>query len=389
MDAPSPALEAQRKEHPDLGEQIDLLQKYANAKLYHQLTQTLLQYIVSAPFAPGKAGAAEALMGFFNGFIKDFENKFDKVRWVEILAIVCKPQKPEEALELIAAFEASVSKKETRDAKYLLMSLKAEYLVLSGKLDEAKEVLETVGTEIDAAYEVDALIQSHFHQTYALLWKKLGRYQEFYRSSLLFMAFTPVAKIPAADRPQIAYEVAIAALVAAEEFDFGELLQQELLAALDGSEYEWIKDLLKAYGEGKFEMYDAAMAKQKAKIDAVPELKGAVDSVLRPKMAALALMELAFSKPKKQRRLSFEELAQHSRVGPKEVEHLVMKAMSAKLIKGKIDEVQKIVIITWVKPRILDSVRIDLMRERMDAWAAQTGMLLDHIEDLTPELLVS
>jgi len=119
------------------------------------------------------------------------------------------------------------------------------------------------------------------------------------------------------------------------------------------------------------------------------ELKAAEATVLRPKLAALALMELAFRKPKKQRRLSFEELATHCRVGPKEVEHLIMKAMCAQLIKGKIDEVAAVLIITWVKPRILDNARIDVMRERMDQWAQQTGLICEHLEEMTPELLVS
>merc|ERR1712194_61370 len=85
-------------------------------------------------------------------------------------------------------------------------------------------------------------------------------------------------------------------------------------------------------------------------------------TVLRPKMCALALMELAFRKPKKQRRLTFAEIADHCRVGPKEVEFLVMKAMCANLIKGQIDEVEALVMVTWVKPRILDFTRIDLIR---------------------------
>ena len=72
-----------------------------------------------------------------------------------------------------------------------------------------------------------------------------------------------------------------------------------------------------------------------------------------------------------------------------QVEHLVMKSMCADLIRGQINEVNELVTVTWVKPRILDPVRIDLMRERMDAWASQTGLLLEHLEQVTPELLVS
>jgi len=166
--------------------------------------------------------------------------------------------------------------------------------------------------------------------------------------------------IPEEERPKLAFEIGVAALVAEEEFNFGELLQQELLQSLDGSQYAWSKDLLQAFGEGKFEMYDAALSKTRTQIDAVPELKNAETSVLRPKMCALALMELAFRKPKKQRRLSFEEIAQHCRVELKEVEFLVMKAMCADLIHGKIDEVAQLVILTWVNPRILDNARINL-----------------------------
>merc|ERR1712070_500628 len=115
--------------------------------------------------------------------------------------------------------------------------------------------------------------------------------------------------------------------------------------------------------------FDDAMSKHAAQIAATPELKAAMDPVLRPKMAALALMELAFRKPKKQRRLTFEEVAQHCRMDIKGVEHLIMKSMCSGLIKGQIDEVNQLLIITWVKPRILDEARIDLMRQRMDAWA--------------------
>jgi 26S proteasome regulatory subunit N9 len=382
-----PALEEQRKAHPELGELIDQLQKYSSAKLYHQLTQALLQYLTSPPFHPSQASAAKELSAFFEGFIKGFETKFDKIRWVEILSIVSKPQTPDAALELILPYEASMASE--RDAKFMWTALKADKLTLSGKLDEAKELLEELGAEIDKAYEVDALIQSNFYKTYANLWKKLGRHQEFYRSSILYLKFTPIARIPQEERAPLAFEIGIAAMLAAEEFNFMELMQQELLASLDGSNYAWIKDLLNAFSEGKFDMYDQALAKHRGQIDALPDLKGAEKSILTPKLQVLAMMELAFRKPKKQRRLSFEELAQHCRADAKEVEHLVMKAMAKKLIKGKIDEVLQMVLVTWVKPRILDTVRIGLMRERMDQWALQTGQWCDKVEELAPELLVS
>lgn len=136
-------------------------------------------------------------------------------------------------------------------------------------------------------------------------------------------------------------------------------------------------------------MYDRALEKHAAKIEATPGLKGKESSIMRPKMCVLALMDLSFRKPQKQRQLTFDELAQHCRVPPKEVEHLVMRAMSADLLQGKIDEVKRIVHVSWVKPRILDNARIGLMRERIDDWVGRTNLLLEHLEDMTPELLVS
>lgn len=276
----------------------------------------------------------------------------------------------------------------SRDAKFLWQTLKGEKLTLSGDTEAAKELLDNLGSEIEAAYEVQALIQSHFHKTKALLWKTLSRPQEFYKSSILYLAFTPLEAIPVEERPRIAFETVVSALVAEEEFNFGELTQQEIIPSLEGSPFAWIRELLQAFSEGKFDLFDSALAKNKAQMDATPELKSAGDT-LRRKMCALSLMELAFRKPKKQRRLNFGEIAQHCRVGASEVEHLVMKSMCADLIRGQIDEVNELVTVTWVKPRILDPVRIDLMRERMDAWASQTGLLLEHLEQVTPELLVS
>eukprot|EP00932_Pfiesteria_piscicida_P019568 SRR837773.6393.p1 GENE.SRR837773.6393~~SRR837773.6393.p1 ORF type:complete len:272 (+),score=123.14 SRR837773.6393:226-1041(+) len=268
-------------------------------------------------------------------------------------------------------------------------ALKAEKQIGAGQVDAAKELLDTLSKEVEVAYEVDPLIQSQLHKTNALLWKALGRPQDYFKSSILYLAFTPLANIPVEERPRLAFEIGVAALIAQEEFEFGELVQQELVKSLQGSPHEWLQDFLQAFSEGKFSLFDEALAKHGAKLDATPELKGKVDTVLRPKMCALALLELAFRKPKKQRRLSFAEIAEHCRVTTKEVEFLVMKAMCGQLLRGQIDEVEQIVMITWCKPRILDTSRIDLMRERMDAWAVQSDLLLQHLEDMTPELLVS
>ncbi|KAF9022185.1 26S proteasome non-ATPase regulatory subunit 13, partial [Haplosporangium bisporale] len=50
------------------------------------------------------------------------------------------------------------------------------------------------------------------------------------------------------------------------------------------------------------------------------------------------------------------------------VEILVMKALSLGLIKGTIDQVDSVVRVHWVQPRVLDRSQIQGMQERLAAW---------------------
>eukprot|EP01066_Platyproteum_vivax_P006784 Platyproteum_vivax@DN2490_c0_g1_i2.p1 len=160
-----------------------------------------------------------------------------------------------------------------------------------------------------------------------------------------------------------------------------------LLLFLKDTPKEWVSDLLDAFKEGKLDLYDAAMTKHRQAFD-TSELKPH-ETMLRKKITLLAFMELSFGKSKKDRKLTFREIARHCKIGENEVEFLVMKAMANKLVEGRIDEVDKTVRVTWVKPRILDSTRLAVMKERFIHFSSGAKELLTHLEELTPELLVS
>ena len=56
----------------------------------------------------------------------------------------------------------------------------------------------------------------------------------------------------------------------------------------------------------------------------------------------MTLMESVFKRTKEARgQMTFEEISRETRVSVDEVEHLVMKALSLGLIRGKIDEVDR------------------------------------------------
>ena len=62
-----------------------------------------------------------------------------------------------------------------------------------------------------------------------------------------------------------------------------------------------------------------------------------------------------------------------------------MRALSLKLIRGVIDEVDQKFDVAWVQPRVLQMSQIELMSERLTSWTGTVGKPLAFLEDETPE----
>ena len=69
-----------------------------------------------------------------------------------------------------------------------------------------------------------------------------------------------------------------------------------------------------------------------------------------------------------------------------QVEHLVMRALSLKLIKGLIDEVDGTLDVSWVQPRVLDMAQLGKMRGKLAEWNATVDQTLVFMTNETPEL---
>ncbi len=65
-----------------------------------------------------------------------------------------------------------------------------------------------------------------------------------------------------------------------------------------------------------------------------------------------------------------------------------MKALSLKLIRGVIDELDSTVTINWVQPRVLGMPQITKMKEKMSKWNDSVHQVLNFVQNETaPELL--
>ena len=78
--------------------------------------------------------------------------------------------------------------------------------------------------------------------------------------------------------------------------------------------------------------------------------------------------------------MTFETISQETKVQPNEIEHLIMKALSLGLLRGKIDQVAQVAKINWVQPKVLDMKQIENMRLRLRDWDSSVNRLGSWIE---------
>jgi 26S proteasome regulatory subunit N9 len=92
---------------------------------------------------------------------------------------------------------------------------------------------------------------------------------------------------------------------------------------------------------------------------------------------------MVFSKPAHERTLSFAEMAEQLMVAEDQVEWILMRALSVKLIKGSIDQVNQTLQVTWVLPRVLNPEQLVDLAGRYGEWAAKVGRIQETIQDQT------
>mgnify|MGYP001352593077 CR=1 FL=1 len=154
-----------------------------------------------------------------------------------------------------------------------------------------------------------------------------------------------------------AYFLALAAILGDKVYNFGELLAHKVLDSLKGTENAWLTDLLFVFNSGDVNKFRT----MKPKWSSIPDL-ASHETRLYEKVCLLCLMEMAFRKEATERHIAFAEIAKETTLPLEQVELLVMKGLSQGLVRGKIDEVEQVVMLTWVQPRVLDKQQLRFYR---------------------------
>ncbi|KAI8818248.1 uncharacterized protein EV422DRAFT_499326 [Fimicolochytrium jonesii] len=339
---------------------IDLYDK----KLWHQLTLALEAFIA-------QPGSGPHLIPLYEHFIIDWEKKMNKLSLVKFLTKASRELKDSKAaLEFLdRQVEKLKDKPESRDAYTLARMEAAWYKLVAEDLEGCKTAIDECEKILDDLPGTEPVINASFYRVAAAYYKAKAQYPQYYHNALLYLSSISLDELSPIDKQERAYELAISALLGEGLYNFGELLQHSILDSLKGTTYGWLRDMLFCFNSGDMDAFDKLsrsgdFLKQPLLVNSVP--------FLRQKLCLMTLIEAVFKRSKESRgRMTFGEISKETRVLNEEAEHLVMKALSLGLIKGKIDEVDQVVMVTWVQPRVLDRNQIESIRDRLTDWSAK------------------
>lgn len=138
--------------------------------------------------------------------------------------------------------------------------------------------------------------------------------------------------------------------------------------------------MLEAFNSGDLARYDALQPKWSTQPDLVTH---ALE--LRKKITLMCLMEMTFKSH--DGILTFQQIAANARVDMADVEMLVMRALSLKLVKGNIDQVKEQVHLWWVQPRVLNRAQILSLRGRLDTLCKDVKAMEGMLESKAQEII--
>ncbi|KAG6408263.1 hypothetical protein SASPL_131267 [Salvia splendens] len=398
-------LESLRNAHPELGEWYTTLSDLYQRKLWHQLTLKLEQFVTLAVFQAG-----DSLIQLYQNFITDFETKINLLKLAHFAVIVSRQYSGKDAaisyLEGVIEKLLTTSKVRIEESILYINMQIGLFKLEQGDQKECKKLLEEGKNTLDSMTDIDPSVYASYYWISSQYHKARQEFAEFYRSALLYLAYTSVEtlsesfklcnsshafvvlsvmEMPCSD---LAFDLSLSALLGENIYNFGELLAHPIIKSLMGTKVEWLYYILEAFNSGDLVRYQELCRVHGAALSSQPALVQNEKKLLE-KINILCLMEIIFSRPAEDRTIPLVIIAERTKLTVADVEYLLMKSLSVHLIEGIIDQVEGTVYVSWVQPRVLGIHQIRSLRDRLDNWVDKVHTALLSVEAETPDLVAA
>ena len=395
---------------PDLAEQYQSLATLLQKKLYHQLTVAVLEF-VSSPDQTLRTtpDGTSSYLALYDRVVLSVDKKLNQLTLARIASAVADATAPTDGDSARTVLENLLADKRERlgpsaalyvEAKLALLGLGLLSRGAPGvdgpkHLASTKELLrknEKVLAEQavggggaggggggDAQSDIAVVLSAHYEC--AMVYRKaVGPPEAYYREAVQYLHYAPLDALPADERLALATDLSMAALTGDGVYNFGEVVQHPILQCLVGTANAWLVELMEASAAGDVAAFKAVSTRHAAEIAAQPALTGRAQMV-QEKITLLAMVHMIFERPSSERTLRLADIALRIEMAEDQVELVVMRALSLGLIRGSMDQVDGIVEVTWVMPRVLDAAQLSDLAGRFGEWAVKVSQTKDYMSE--------
>ncbi|MCJ1424204.1 26S proteasome regulatory subunit [Sticta canariensis] len=363
-------LSEQRETAPeDLQQSFLTIEDYWDRKLWHQLTDVLVEYFNTPASASQK-------LPLFRSFILSFAEKINQLKFVSLgLLAATQCSDDQERLTFLTSLTQKVNKPSSQDAYIYALVAASDVKLRLQDLPSARKDLDTAECILDTFDSVETEVHATFYRINASYHQASLDFAAYYKNALLYLACIDLSSLSTEDAQVRAYDLSVAALISDSIYNFGELLLHPILDSLLSTPHAWLRDLLFAFNRGDLAAY-SVLENNLSKSPLLNQHK----TFLWQKISLSALTEAVFRRPPHDRAMTFATISSETNVQPAEIEILIMKALSLGLLRGSIDQVAEIARIQWVQPKVLDMKQIESMRLRLKDWDSSVNQLGNWIE---------
>ena len=352
MDSSQVLQQLSRSVRPESHEKLDCISDYITTKKWYELG-VVLQDLFNDDSMQGQKCFT------FENLIKRYSELLDPFHLAHLLLSTSTEYNSFD--EKIAFLEKESKMLEKKPEPLALISLSiANVLTLKGEFEQALKLLNEIEQKVTEATPLE--VRSSFHKSQALLDKARADFDAFYQHALLFLSTSREY-----NNPDLALDLCMAALFSHGVCSFGELAAHHILDSLKEGKYQWLRELILLLDRGNPESIMEFNEKFLPIIKREPPFSDYVETI-QTKLALSVFLQVIFSRPFENRTFDFDEVAQACNIPKDQVELLVLRALSAEIIKGNIDEVEQKIVVTWCKPKALGKERLMHLKNQIDNW---------------------
>lgn len=376
-------------ESEDIHSLLIQLEDYYERKLWHQLTLELERFYYTTPEVD-----SNLKFKIYELFISQFASNLNTIKVVDFL-LNSYGQSQEKTIDKLIELrknsiqglkhEYNVKSDEDKDYLkyienndsiiYLNLQISRFYLKL-GDYSKAETIIEKLSPKFDSTSNIifNQKVNSIYYLTKFEFYKYTKNYNRYYSNGLLYLS--SAESLNEEEKLQLCYDLCLATLLGDKIYNFGELIMLDILNSIkNNQEYNWLYELVINLNSGNLSNFNNCLKVGYTKCPMLTQY----DLFLKQKIMIMSLLELVSLQSTTNKTLKFSQISEFTGAPINDVEHLIIKCFSLNLIKGSINQIDQILLVSWLQPRILNLDQVKVLYNHLTHWDTQVDKLAKEV----------